>query len=88
MRVLSESAWGDTRDSPCSATYRTLGFSLEAMATARDERFAQRRNKRGEEEEEEMEGVEVLQRRRKRTMKGGGRGRGWRNLENSKGLNY
>lgn len=35
MLVLSESAWGDPRASPCSATYRTLGFSLDAMETAR-----------------------------------------------------
>lgn len=35
MLVLSESAWGDPSASPCSATYRTLGFSLDAMETAR-----------------------------------------------------
>lgn len=35
MCVLSESAWGDPSDSPCSATYRTLGLSLEAMTSVR-----------------------------------------------------
>lgn len=33
MLVLSESAWGDPSASPCSATYRTLGFNLDAMET-------------------------------------------------------
>lgn len=35
MCVLSESAWGEPRESLCSATYRMLGLSLEAM-TGRD----------------------------------------------------
>lgn len=39
MLVLSVSAWGDPSDSPCSATYRTLGFSLEAMRPEKCERM-------------------------------------------------
>lgn len=35
MLVRSESAWGDPNASACSATYRTLGFSLDAMEMAR-----------------------------------------------------
>ncbi|TNN27505.1 hypothetical protein EYF80_062350 [Liparis tanakae] len=47
--VGSESARGP-RDSSRSATYRTLGFSLEAMVERRNEREERRRRRGGEEE--------------------------------------
>lgn len=57
MWVLSESAWGDPSDSLCSATYRTLGSSLEAMASFRSKRSGQRQR----ENAAEKDGCKVCQ---------------------------